>query len=96
MRTQLTFEDHFIQSNETPPAIRWHRDLAPTIDIIEAIKAAKYDPTVEVATGLLQHEWEHDGKKHPYYAVVIAPDINLLPSDRIAVSKESFEDFIDK
>ena len=88
---QITFEKHTVKSSEIRPGVHWRRDLAPAIDIIEAIKAAGFDPTVDVATGLLEHDWTHDGKSHPYHAIVIAPDINLLPSDEFAVSNESFE-----
>ncbi len=87
----ITFEEHVLKSDEQRPSVDWRRDLDPAIDITETIKAAKFNPKVEVATGLLEHDWTHDGKSHPYHAIVIAPDSNLLPGDKFAVSNESFE-----
>ena len=76
--------------------MNWRRDLGPpAIDSIALIKAVGFDATVDVALGLLEHKWTHDGKSHPYHAIVIAPDINLLPSDEFFVSNESFEEVRD-
>ena len=90
---QVTFEKHVLKSDETRPGVNWRRDLGlPAIDSIELIKAVGFDATKKVALGLLEHNWTHDGKFHPYHAIVLAPDINLLPSDEFFVSNETFEE----
>ena len=87
---QVTFEKHILKG-EMRPGVNWRREIY----IPELIKAVGFDPATELGIGLLEHEWTHAGKSHPYNAIVIAPDINLLDGDEFFVSNESWEEVRD-
>lgn len=87
--SKITFKQHRRQPSDTYPDIIWNQYPWPLLDMEETFAAAGFNPNEEAAVGILNENWNG----HLRNSVIIAPDINLLPSDEFAVSEQPLDVF---
>lgn len=87
--SKITFKRHRLQLSDIGPAVIWDQYPWPLLDMEETVSSAGFNPNEEFAIGILPEDWNG----HLRNSIIIAPDINLLPSDEFAVSEQPLDVF---